>query len=154
MGALRWLPLVVVLAGCHVGGGPVVAVGGGGRVSIGAQAGGGLAWLRSDLAVDVYDSGGHRGGMVSLGGWSFTDEPPERGLGGLGAIGASGTDEGTSFYAAAAPFAVFAPEEADVCDDAFNMATIALGVRVRGDRFEVFLAPHIHRLIRGCGLSS
>jgi len=50
--------------------------------------------------------------------------------------------------------AVFAGEDAKACNRAFTMATIALGVRVRGDRIELFLAPHLHRVFHGCGPSS
>ena len=143
-----------MLTGCHVGGGPVVAVGRGGRISISGQAGGGVGPLRADLAVDVYDSEQHRGGVVSIGAWSFANEPPERGIGGGGSIGASGTDEGLGFYAAAAPFAVFTEEVADPCLSSFDMLTIGLGVRVRGDRIELFFAPHLHHVFRGCGPST
>lgn len=83
------LVAVALTAACHAGGGPVVAIGRGGRTSIQAEAGGGVAFLRSDLAVDLYDTEGRRGGLVSLGAWSFADEVPERAIGVIRGCGPS-----------------------------------------------------------------
>ena len=154
MGALCWLPALAMLAGCHLGGGPVVAVGRGGRVTVQGQAVGGVAALRADMAIDLFDSEALRGGSVALGGWTFPREPEPRGIGASGSIGAAGTDAGTRPFFATAPFVEFAPEEADACDHSFTMATVSLGIRLRGPALEVFLAPHLHRVFAGCGPSS